>query len=76
VAKKVAKGTITDVTFGTLTTGKLGVSRSENWARITLDTGDQFRVTARSGKRLKAGDKVRITQDKGDMTIDIIPVWA
>lgn len=72
------EGKIAKVEFGKIKTtetigGKKIVDSEEEYAQLTLDTGHKFPLSGKSGhevQALGAGQKVKVTQDKGMITIE------
>jgi hypothetical protein len=72
------EGRIVKVEFGKIKTtetigGKKIVDSEQDYAQLTLDTTQKFPLSDKSGHELQAwgaGQKVKVTQDKGTITIE------
>ena len=74
----VTKGKIAKVEFATIETKevvgtKTVLNSKQEFARLTLETGEQFIVSGKGGIELQkwgSGQKVKVTQEKGKITFE------
>jgi hypothetical protein len=77
---KVTEGILINVEYGSIKTKetidkKVVMDSDREYSLVTLDTGDKFHLSGKSGHELEAvgiGSKLKVTQDDGTIIIETV----